>query len=288
MKKSLFICLAALMVLAFSCKKDDNTDKGGDSGKYGIDGVTPLPEAVDLGLASGVKWASFNIGASKPEEYGDYYTWGETITYYSSLDPLVWAKRDGTSTILSYDWPYYIHTNMVNNSAKLTKYCPEDKSNYWDTTTKPNGPDCEIRLLPSDDVAHVKLGGKWRIPTLEDFKELLALETEAAKDNSDYTWEKWVFITDADGNEVIDANGNVVRGIRITRKSTGATLFLPAAGYWSNTNLSNAGSRGYYWSSSLYTADPICAWNVSFNSGNANRVDSSRYFGKPVRPVCVE
>ena len=68
--------MAALMVLAVSCKKDDKPGKGADSGKYGIDGVTPMPEAVDLGLS--VKWASFNLGASKPEEYGDYYAWGET------------------------------------------------------------------------------------------------------------------------------------------------------------------------------------------------------------------
>lgn len=99
-----------------------------------------MPEAVDLGLS--VKWASFNIGASKEYEYGDYYAWGETTT------------KD------NYDWASYKWCTGYN---KLTKYCPKDQADKWDATAKPNGPDGEIKLLPSDDVAHVKLGGKWRI-----------------------------------------------------------------------------------------------------------------------------
>ena len=115
-KKSLFICVAALMVLAVSCKKDDKTDKG----KYGVDGVTPMPEAVDLGLASGVKWASFNIGASKEYEYGDYYAWGETIPFYSSLVPLQWRKRNETDeNELRYDWASSLYTDEPNRAYSL-------------------------------------------------------------------------------------------------------------------------------------------------------------------------
>ena len=58
-----------------------------------------MPQAIDLGLPSGLKWASFNLGASAPEEYGDYYAWGETEPYYSSQDPL--ALKDGKT---GYDW----------------------------------------------------------------------------------------------------------------------------------------------------------------------------------------
>ena len=64
MKQLFYISLAALMLLSISCNKDD---------KYGVDGMTPLPEAVDLGLPSGLKWSSFNLGASKEYKCGDYY-----------------------------------------------------------------------------------------------------------------------------------------------------------------------------------------------------------------------
>ena len=294
MKKSLFLCLAALMVLAVSCKKDDKTDKG----KYGVDGVTPMPEAVDLGLASGVKWASFNLGASKEYEYGDYYAWGETIPFYSSLVPLQWRKRNETDeNELRYDWASYLYSD--ENGDHLTKYCPKDKAGYWDATTKPNGPDGELKLLPTDDVAHVKLGGKWRMPTFADIKELLDLEEEAAKDNSDYTWENWALATDANGDEVLDIWGNVVRGFRVTRKSTGATLFLPAAaGFYfyhfpalDNTPETYGCSWGRYWSSSLYTDEPNRAYSLDISSSDKVRwswVNVARHHGYPVRPVCVE
>ena len=114
------------MVLAVSCKKDDKTNKG----KYGVDGVTPMPEAVDLGLS--VKWASFNLGASKEYEYGDYYAWGETAT------------KD------NYDWASYKWCTGAEN--KLTKYCPKNKADKWDAVAKPDGPDGEVKLFPSDDV----------------------------------------------------------------------------------------------------------------------------------------
>ena len=148
MKKILFILTGvALLLLTVSCKKDHKINKG----NYGGDGVTPKPEAVDLGLS--VKWASFNLGASKPEEYGDHYAWGEI----TSKDNYSWT---------TYKW-------CTGAEDKLTKYCPKDKAGDWDATAKPDGPDGEVKLLPSDDVAHVKLGGKWRMPTDAEWKELL-------------------------------------------------------------------------------------------------------------------
>lgn len=254
MNKLLSIFLATLMLLAVSCKKDNPKEN------YGVDGVTPMPDAVDLGLESGLKWASFNLGASKEHEYGDYYTWGETS-----------AKQD-------YTWATNIYANGEYN--RLTKYCPRGETTYWDAMAKPEGPDGEIQLLPSDDVAHVKLGGKWRMPTRDDINELLALKT-----NDDYTWEKWVLATDADGNEVKDAWGNVVRGIRITRKSTGARLFLPAAGRRDGAQIGWVGSCGLYWSSSLYSDYPSRAYCLNFDSYDSNWYGGSRQLGFTVRPV---
>ena len=103
-------------------------------------------EYVDLGLPSGLKWATCNVGAASPEEYGGYYAWGETEEkeYYS------WG---------TYKYFYFDE----NRNYSITKYCTE--SDYGIVDDK-------IILEPEDDVAHVKWGGTWRMPTETDFDEL--------------------------------------------------------------------------------------------------------------------
>ena len=105
--------------------------------------VKATVEAVDLGLS--VKWASCNLGALEPEEYGNYYAWGET-------EP----KSD-------YSWNTYKWCN--GNSYSLTKY--NTSENYGKTV------DNKTQLELEDDAAHVKLGGSWRIPTYEELLELV-------------------------------------------------------------------------------------------------------------------
>jgi hypothetical protein len=107
----------------------------------------PVPEAVDLGLPSGLKWASFNLGASKLDEYGDYYAWGET-------------QPKGC-----YDWSTYKWCKKGSRN-NLTKYCQIAEYGYWDFT------DEKTVLDPEDDAAHVNLGGKWRMPTAAEIAEL--------------------------------------------------------------------------------------------------------------------
>ena len=106
-----------------------------------------IPEAVDLGLPSGLKWASCNVGAFAPEEYGDYFAWGET-------EP----KED-------YYWSNYKWCNGYSN--KLTKYCTQ--SFYWESS----GPmDNKTVLDLEDDAARANWGGSWRMPTYEEWWEL--------------------------------------------------------------------------------------------------------------------
>ncbi len=93
----------------------------------------PEPEYVDLGLS--VKWATFNVGATSPEDYGDYFAWGET----EPKETYSWA---------TYKW---------GTSSNLTKY---------------NATDGKTILEPEDDAAHVHWGGKWRMPTKEEMQEL--------------------------------------------------------------------------------------------------------------------
>lgn len=177
--------------------------------------------AVDLGLS--VKWAATNVGASSPGDYGDYYAWGET------------------ETKSTYYWSTYF--DSVNGSdSNFTKYATDKKT----------------QLDPEDDVAHVKWGGSWRMPTKAEQDDLL---TKCA----------WVWTTYG-GHK-----GYVVMG------STGNAIFLPAAGYRSHSSLNYAGSGGNYWSSSLYENNSSSAFELNFGS---SRVNNIRYCGQSVRPVC--
>ena len=185
-------------------------------------------------------WAKCNIGASKPEEYGDYYAWGET------------------KTKSNYSWSTYKWANGTYN--KLTKYCPTDKADYWDGTGSPDG---KTVLDPEDDVAHVKLGGKWRMPTDAEWTEL------RNSDNCTWTW----------------TTQNGVYGRKVTSKKNGNSIFLPAAGSRDGTLLYYAGSYGSYWSSSLSAGFPSLAWLVNFYSVNVIRGNDYRYYGQSVRAV---
>ena len=197
----------------------------------------PVPEAVDLGLPSGLKWASFNLGASEPEEYGDYYAWGET----EPKSAYSWA---------TYKW-------WIGYSTSLTKY--NTKSSYGTVDNK-------TVLDPEDDAAHVNLGGKWRMPTDTEWTEL----------RENCTWE-WTTL-------------NGVKGSKVISKKSGYTdkwIFFPAAGYRYDASLIFAGTMGDYWSSSLYTDNPIEAWYVYFQS-DVRRDFYNRDYGRSVRPVYSE
>ena len=205
-----------------------------------------VPEAVDLGLS--VKWASFNLGATKPEEYGDYYAWGDTEPYYSSLDPLTW--KDGKEE--GYLWPSYKWCK--GSQQTMTKYCYNANYGYEGYT------DNKAVLDPEDDVAHVNLGAKWRMPTLDEMEEL--------KDNCN--WE-WTTRNGVNGYLITGANGN--------------SIFLPAAGGWGLTTLNGSGSDGCYWSSSLGTVGPPVACEGYFDSDNVGWAYTIRPRGLSVRPV---
>jgi len=206
-------------------------------------------EAVDLGLS--VKWSSTNLGATSPTGYGDYFSWGEVEPYYSSQDPLTW--KEGKT---GYNWASYKWCNGAYN--KFTKYCPADRASYWDGNGSPDG---KTVLDPEDDAAHVNLGGKWRMPTDAEFTEL--------REKCKWTW------TTQNG-----VNGRLVTG------KNGNSIFLPTAGYRVGTDFYNAGSYGYYLSSSLNTNNPNDAWFVYFYSDNVDwNYSYYRYFGRSVRPV---
>ena len=195
-----------------------------------------IHEYVDLGLPSGTLWATCNVGASKPEEYGDYFAWGET-------EPKT-----------TYNWSTYKYCK--GSGTTMTKYCTDS---YYGTV------DNKTELEPSDDAATVNWGSDWQMPSYEQCMELY---------NSSYTTTIWTTQTG-------------VYGIRITSKSNGNSIFLPAANCRYGTNFQNA-SMGKYWSRSLWSSDATNAFDLFFYSDGINFTSSSRDLGQSVRPVRVK
>ena len=104
----------------------------------------PKPEYVDLGLS--VKWAIFNVGATSPEDYGDYFAWGET------------EPKE------KYSWTNYKWCNGTDRT--MTKYCTNSQYGANGFT------DGKTILEPEDDAAQVQWGDKWRMPTKDEMQEL--------------------------------------------------------------------------------------------------------------------
>ncbi len=157
-------------------------------------------EYVDLGLS--VKWATCNVGAQNPEDYGEFYAWGETR-----------AK-----TIFTVKGYRFRAGGESYHDMKLSKYDPDEILDNLKKTV----------LDMADDVANVKWGGNWRMPTKEEIEEL--------------NWNcDWVWTTQ-----------NGVKGVKITSKVEGYTdrsIFIPAAGYRIDSRHLFAGVSGEYWSS---------------------------------------
>ena len=191
----------------------------------------PVGEAIDLGLPSGTKWANMNVGASSPEEYGGYYAWGET------------EEKS------NYFWSTYKWCNGSYDTQ--TKYCT---SSGYGTV------DYKTVLDPKDDVAHVKWGGTWRMPTKAEQDEL----------RNSCTWSR--------------TTQNGVSGYKVTGPN-GNNIFLPAAGSRYDSEVVSRGSSGFYWSSSLYSNGGSYACSLYFNSGRYDWSGYYRFSGLSVRPV---
>ena len=133
----------------------------------------------------------------------------------------------------------------------MTKYCTDSIYGTVDNKTI---------LEPEDDVAHVKWGGDWRMPTYAEQQELI----------DECTWV-WTTLNDIEGYEVTGPNGK--------------SIFLPAAGALDCTDALGRGTIGCYWSGSLDSGSNYDAYYLEFNNGNAHRGDYYRYCGFTVRPV---
>ena len=120
------------------------------SGAGGIPNGWTVPEAVDLGLS--VKWATCNVGAVKPEDYGSYFAWGETAA----------NKKNYTWSTLQYC--------MDDSGKQFSKYIPSDQAGYWGGA---GSPDNRTVLEAGDDAATANWGAPWRMPTYAEWIELI-------------------------------------------------------------------------------------------------------------------
>ena len=198
-------------------------------------------EYVDLGLPSGLKWAKCNIGAKKETDYGSYFQWGDI----------------GGKSNADCCWENYKHCDAFHlGRYLLAKYCTDGLYGTVDN---------KITLGSEDDVVTQIMGGKWRMPTKDDFQELL--------DNTDNEW-------------VEDFNGTGMNGRKFTSKTdTIKYIFFPAAGYRDCGSVDDVGLYGDVWSSSLNTSRPYSAWYLHFNKGICTMYYCYRFDGRSVRGV---
>ncbi|MDO4824304.1 MAG: Ig-like domain-containing protein [Bacteroidales bacterium] len=206
------------------------------------------PEAVDMGLS--VKWASFNLGATHPEDVGYYYQYAGT--------------RDVSDTSIDLQWSNCPHHIGSNQETGWTKYCHLDRPSYW---SGKGSPDNKTVLDPEDDAAYVVLGGRWRIPTIEEFVELI--------ENCDAKWDTL----------------NGVKGRWFTSKKEGYTdkkIFLPISGYRYESGFWSSSTTGLYRSSSLHPNTPCSTDILYFHDASVTTILKDRYLGQPVRPVLTK
>ena len=187
-------------------------------------------EAVDLGLS--VKWANMNVGASKDSGFGSYFAWGETKpkNYYS------WG---------TYTW-------SQGDSQFLLKYSVADR---------------KIQLTSSDDAARANIGDGWRMPTVDEYEELM--------DPAKCEWE-WT-------------TKDSVNGYKVTGKKTGNSIFLPITGFRFYEGVQFRATKGIYWTSTLYTGNPNKAWCLEFDFSNVEvsfgKLSANRFSGRCIRAV---
>lgn len=221
MKKLIFasVCMAFIATTFTACEKKGSSIFGT------ISGTISGHNYVDLNLPSGTLWAMCNVGASKPQDYGDYFAWGET---------------------------------QPKSSYELSNYVYGYDSNFWDYK-KYNDSDGNKILSSYDDVAYSNWGYSWRIPSAEQWQELI--------DECAWYW--------------ISYNGT--KGYKVKSKISDNFIFLPAAGHrYSEGGLIKG--MGYYWSHNR-TENTSSAQILRFYDGLMEVDYLPRFNGLTVRPI---
>ena len=273
MKKIIYLLISLSLVIFVSCSDDKENEQSGpgnvpenSSSVLSSSGKERGHSYVDLGLPSGTLWATCNVGASKPQDYGNYYAWGEITT-----------KEE-------YSWNTYKYGSGL---CLMTKYC-DDSEGGEDSFT-----DNKTTLELSDDAAYMNWGGKWRMPTIKQQSEL--------RHECYWVWTENYNGSNVKGCIIYKAKAPSDKGQQIYKNGTpsssyslsDAHIFLPAAGYRDDGDFYGIGSYGYYWSSSLFIFDSGCAFidkvdsDFEYDYNNYDYYDdyNCRCSGCTIRPV---
>ena len=193
-------------------------------------------EYVDLCLPSRTKWATCNVGADSEIDCGLYFAWGETVGY------------SGITDTKQFGWGDYKFSKCGSN--KFIKYNDTDGKKVLDLC---------------DDAAHIHMGGKWHMPTIEQIREL--------KSNTISNW-------------VTNYNGSGVGGMLFTSQSDNSKkLFLPGCGYLGNGISLHACRFGCFSSSSIFSFDDCYSTCLCFSSDIVITIKCHRSFGRTIRGV---
>ena len=201
----------------------------------------------------GPYWAMTNVGAEKPENYGLYFWWGDTMGY--KYENNKWVASDGSSSDFNFS---NANSAIYTYGKDIATLQSGNENEKWVTE--------DGVLAPAHDAAQAHWGGAWRMPTKQDLDDLV----------NKCAWN-WTTLNGVDGY--------VVRGQGAYES---ASIFLPCAGYGYGTSLNRAGSFGGYWSSVPDSGNSYYAWDLDFDSGSHDTnygYRLSRYYGQSVRPV---
>ena len=217
----------------------------------------PEPELGGVQLwENGPYWAECNVGATKPEEYGYYFWWGDTVGYTRSggimegswYQNVTWVSSGGI---------------RMNNSPFSSSTCPT----YHESTSTLQAQgyiDSTGNLVAKYDAATAHLGFPWRMPTAQEIENLVA------KCSMVWTTRNGVY-------------GRLVTGKGVYASNS---IFLPAAGFGRGSGLCGLGSYGHYWSSTPYSDDSVDAWIFDFDAGYFYQIKHLyRDDGMSVRPL---
>ena len=246
------------------------------SDKCQVEVSLPVPEgAVDLGIVitrtDGTTyrlfWAKSNLSVNglcaNPEEFGDYFAWGEKEPYYAEGNAEISPCTNWRLGKTGYDWASYKWCNGARD--KLTKYCPADKADYWGGDT----PDGKTELKDyayEDDAARYILKGNWRIPTVDEWMALV-----------EQCPSEWT----------TDYKGLKLRG-RVFTSTNGNSIFIPAAGHRGNDYRYNPNMAGEYLTSCISAENPCMVKGLYLFDGEPFTEDDYRCNGRTIRPVCEE
>lgn len=242
---------------------------------------------VEIG---GKKWATMNVGATtvagSPETaYGDYYAWGEKVTYYTKVD---FTKTSGTS--ISWKGTNITGAHINNNKFSHNWTCYSGTNSFKEWSAAPYGTDGVLN--EGWDVAHSSWGSSWRMPTKADFDNLVKAccgstsgYSEPAPDNGTIYTGGVYYIKEA-GTTVDGVTYKVPGILFVARIDTSKRLFFPAAGNLQTGKRDGQGSLCTYWSSSKFSvsSSAYCAY-YSLVKNTMGMKDNVRCFAFSIRPV---